>query len=63
MITVRDNLNHKNQATIRLEVVPIYQLVWVEDHLEIKKDGFDQGILNVIAVDKQGRKFTNCTAV
>lgn len=55
-------MNQKNMATLKLEVTPVYSLTWLEDHLEIEKKQ-EEGILNTIALDRLGRKFTNCTAV
>lgn len=59
---VYDTDNNLNVHSINLEVTPIYQLIWLEDHIEIKKQ-VEDGMLNVIALDKVGRKFTNCTAI
>jgi hypothetical protein len=43
-------------------VTPVNALTWLEDHIEIEKRN-ETATLNIIAIDKQGRKFTNCTAV
>jgi hypothetical protein len=45
-----------------VEVANVFALSWLEDHIEIQKQ-VEIGTLNVIALDKSGRKFTNCTAV
>ena len=49
-------------ATINVEVTPVFALTWLEDHIEIEKNS-ESGLLNVIALDKLGRKFTNCTGL
>ena len=61
-VIVRDNMNSRNVKTINVEVTPVWSLTWLEDHLEIQKN-VDEAYLSVIALDQQGRKFTNCTAV
>lgn len=40
--------------------MPISSLVWLEDHIEIQSKE-EEGVLNVIALDRYSRKFTNCT--
>lgn len=55
-------MNSRNFFELNVEVTPVFYLKWLEDHIEIEKDN-EIEILNVIAVDKLGRKFTNCTAV
>ena len=37
-------------------------LKWLEDHSEVKKNT-EEVTLNVIALDSEGRKFTNCTSI
>ena len=61
-ITVRDSLNQRNSHSIKVEVALIASFGWLEDHLEIRK-GVESSLLNLIAYDKTGRKFTNCTSV
>lgn len=48
--------------TINLEVTPVFTLTWLEDHVEIQMNT-EEAYLSAIALDSQGRKFTNCTAV
>lgn len=43
-------------------MTPIVSLSWLEDHLEIKK-GDEDAVISLIAKDKHGRKFTNCTSL
>lgn len=63
-MTVRDTMNNKNIHKIKVEVTQLHQLVWLEDHIEIRRGKTDDmAILNVIALDIKGRKFTNCTSV
>jgi hypothetical protein len=54
-------MNLKNFAQIKVEVIPVSTLTWLEEHLEVQQGAFIT--LNVIALDTFGRKFTNCTAV
>lgn len=61
-MVARDSLNPRNYHTIRVEVTPITALKWLEDHSEIKKN-VEEITLNLIAFDKEGRKFTNCTNI
>lgn len=61
-VIVRDNLNSRNVKTINVEVTPVFSFTWVEDHIEIQKN-VEEAILSIIALDQQGRKFTNCTSV
>jgi hypothetical protein len=61
-VTVTDVQNNKNSDTIDVEVSPIVSLHWLEDHIESKKNTEDV-VLNLIALDKNGRKFTNCTSI
>lgn len=56
-------MNLRNMATLNLEVTPVFSLTWLEDHLEIEKKSTEEARLNIIALDRQGRKFTNCTGV
>jgi hypothetical protein len=50
-----------NYDSITLEVEPIDRLGWLEEKLEIKSDG-DYDLISLIAFDKNGRKFSNCTS-
>jgi hypothetical protein len=61
-VIVRDSLNPRNSHTMRVEVTPIASFQWLEDHIEVRK-GAEMATLNIIAFDKHGRKFTNCTSV
>lgn len=56
-----DSLNKRNFATLDLEVISISSLGWLEDHMEIKNK--EEGIISIIAYDRFGRKFTNCTSL
>ncbi len=51
-----------NYHSIEVEVTPIASLKWLEDHVEIQKN-IESAILNIIALDKIGRKFTNCSSI
>lgn len=59
-LIVQDHRNPQNVASIDVEVAPITQLQWLEEQLELKANT-GTATLNVIALDRQGRKFTNCT--
>jgi len=61
MVVVRDSMNARNQAQIKVEVVPITHFSWVEDHIEVQQGR--STVVSLIAHDKQGRKFTNCSSV
>jgi hypothetical protein len=61
-VIVKDSLNLKNFDTIKVEVTSIASFGWLEDHIEVKKSS-EKAILNLLAFDKLGRKFTNCTSV
>lgn len=60
-VVVRDNMNRRNYDTINIEVTTVSSLTWLEDHSELEKN--HTKTLNVIALDKYNRKFTNCTAI
>ena len=60
-VTVEDQQNNRNFATILVEVKPIHTFSWVEEHAEIEKSHSD--VVSLIAHDGSGRKFTNCTSV
>lgn len=66
-VTVYDDRNSQNFATITVEVAQISQLSWLEKHMELQGKEADIATrnvtLNVIAQDRLGRKFTNCTSV
>jgi hypothetical protein len=55
-------LNLRNSYSLKVEVTHVFALTWLEDHIEIEKKN-EVATLNVIALDRNGRKFTNCTAV
>jgi hypothetical protein len=61
-VVARDTLNPRNYHSIKVEVTPIVSLKWLEDHSEVKKN-VEEVTLNLIAFDKNGRKFTNCTNI
>lgn len=60
-VVVYDRNNKNNKAELAVEVTPVHTLTWLEHHIEIPKN--EIGTISVIALDSQGRKFTNCTAV
>ena len=62
-LVVCDHRNHQNKAAIEIEVATIHQLKWLEDQMELSAQQGGSQIVNVIALDRQGRKFTNCTAI
>jgi hypothetical protein len=62
VVTVRDTHNLKNSHQIQVEVTAISSFGWLEDHIEVKKNE-EETTINLIAFDKNGRKFTNCTAI
>ena len=62
IVIAKDSLNPRNFHSIKVEVTPIIKLKWLEDHSEIKKN-VEEVTLNLIAFDKDGRKFTNCTGI
>ena len=60
-ITVFDAVNSLNNDSIPVDVTPIQKLVWLEEKLELKMHGSEY--LNLIALDRKNRKFTNCSTV
>lgn len=61
-VIVRDTQNQRNTHSIKVEVSPIISLEWLEEHVEVKKDA-EVAILSLIAFNKNGKKFTNCSSV
>lgn len=61
-LKVRDLHNEHNYATILVEVAPVHHLTWLETRVEALRQT-DSSLLSVIALDVQGRRFTNCTAL
>jgi len=59
-IKVMDSQNQKNFDTIQLVVEPVSHLLWVQEHMEVKAG--EQALISLMATDKDGRKFTNCTS-
>ena len=59
-ITLFDKKNNYNNATIKVIVIPIETIEWFEERqeIEIHKDS----IISLIAKDKYGRLFSNCTS-
>ncbi len=55
-------MNARNMFELDVEVTHVFALNWLEDHVEIEKKN-EVATLSVIALDRLGRKFTNCTAV
>ena len=62
IIKVQDALNPFNQATIPVLVTRVGSLAWLEDKIEIEKDG-SQGLSHLIAYDEYGKKYTNCSSL
>ena len=67
-LVVRDHRNLHNQDSIDVEVAMPTQLKWLQEQLELMGGSSsgsigDQALLNVMAFDRQGRKFTNCTSL
>lgn len=58
-LRVQDDLNANNVAFINFEVAEVHHLEWLEQRVEALKG--NEVLLSSIAVDSQGRKFTNCT--
>lgn len=50
-----------------MEVATVNQLKWLEDHLELKSEDVsgsgESSMISLIALDRAGRKFTNCTSL
>lgn len=61
MLWVRDHKNLKNVAKIVVEVRTVAALDWLESRIEISNNQKDYAIVNSVARDSLGRKFTNCT--
>lgn len=71
-LVVRDHRNYYNWDSITVEVANMHTFTWIEEQVELRAsevnkqgdtvDG-EERILSLIALDDQGRKFTNCTAV
>lgn len=61
VLWVRDHKNLKNFAKIVVEVRAVAALDWLESRIEISNNQKDYAILNSVARDSLGRKFTNCT--
>jgi hypothetical protein len=59
---LRDYKNLNNFAKINVEVQPISQFEWLEDHVEVSKEN-SSVVLHVIAKDQKGRSFTNCSSL
>lgn len=67
-LIVQDHRNFQNMASIEVEVAQLNQLKWLEEQMELRAGNSSSSLgevatLNVIALDRQGRKFTNCTSV
>lgn len=60
-IKVFDSKNPKNFDTIEVVVEPVAHLIWLQEHLEVRSG--DKARISLMAVDKDGRKFTNCTSL
>ena len=62
VITVRDHRNLNNFASITVEVQPVQRLTWLEGRVEAESMR-ERATLSLIALDGEGRKFTNCTGL
>lgn len=70
-LIVRDHRNYENWDSIDVEVAHVNHMHWLEEQIEAKAaytEGMDyiEGetrTMSLMAFDKQGRKFTNCTAI
>ena len=62
VITVRDHRNPNNFDTITVEVQPVQRLTWLEGRVEAEAMR-EKATLSLIALDAEGRKFTNCTGL
>ena len=65
---MKDLRNPHNFAQISVEVAYPAKLKWLEDQMEMMSGDYsstvgEKGVINVIALDKQGRKFSNCTSL
>jgi hypothetical protein len=58
---VFDSVNQKNFDVIDLIVSAPTNMVWLEEHMELKMG--EHTFINLIALDVNGRKFTNCTSI
>jgi hypothetical protein len=61
-LTLRDERNLNNKATILVEVKPVVSLTWLESRIEIENSK-GQALLSTIARDSLGRKYTNCSGL
>lgn len=59
---LKDYKNLNNFAKITVEVQPIAQFEWLEDHIEVSKEN-STVVLYAIAKDQRGRSFTNCSSL
>lgn len=66
-LQLQDHRNKQNFASIDVEVATVNQLKWLEDHLELKGENVtgsgESSMISLIALDRAGRKFTNCTSL
>jgi hypothetical protein len=62
ILRVQDLNNEHNYATIPIETALVNHLSWLEDRLEAQK-ATESALLSAIALDQEGRKFTNCTSL
>lgn len=64
---MKDHRNKQNFAYIDVEVATVNQLKWLEEHLELRSENAtttgEVTTISLIAVDRAGRKFTNCTSL
>lgn len=58
-MTASDYRNPQNKATVRVVVIPVGSVGWLEDQIELEHT--KDTVLNIIAYDQFGNKFTNCT--
>jgi hypothetical protein len=66
-LQLQDHRNKQNFASLDVEVATVNQLKWLEDHLELKSENDpnsgESSMISLIALDRAGRKFTNCTSL
>ena len=62
VLKAHDHRNPNNFDTIAVEVKAIQRLTWLENRVEAQSN-LEKATLSLIALDAEGRKFTNCTGL
>ena len=62
-VKLSDLHNPDNYATITVEVKHVHHLKWWDPRIEVPAQQGKYALLNSIALDDQGRKFTNCSSL